>query len=96
MNAKDAFTLDEAARRAAHREGYAAYIRSSRTARIRAADPAADDPADPTSLGLRTQYDLRKPKGGAGSGAFGSRTATDLGPALPRADEPLWIDPDIA
>ena len=96
VNAKDAFTLDEAARRAAHREGYAAYIRSSRTARIRAADPAADDPADPTSLGLRTQYDLKKPKGGAGLGAFGSRTATDLGPALPRADEPLWIDPDVA
>ena len=96
LNAKDAFTLDEAARRAAHREGYAAYIRSSRTARMRAADSAADDPADPTSLGLRTQYDLRKPKGGgAGLGAFGGSRAhsTDLGPALPRADEPLWIDP---
>jgi hypothetical protein len=96
VNAKDAFTLDEAARRAAHREGYAAYIRSSRTARMRAADSAADDPADPTSLGLRTQYDLRKPKGGgAGLGAFGGSRAhsTDLGPALPRADEPLWIDP---
>ena len=96
LNAKDAFTLDEAARRAAHREGYAAYIRSSRTTRMRAADSAADDPADPTSLGLRTQYDLRKPKfGNPGLGAFGGSRAhsTDLGPALPRADEPLWIDP---
>ena len=102
---KDAFTLDEAARRAAHREGYAEYIRSSRTRRMRAADPNADDPADPTSLGMRNQYDLKKPKFlSAGGDAFGSRsvagagsrTAGDLGPALPRADEPLWIDPDVA
>ena len=94
----DAFTLDEAVRRAAHREGYAEYLRSSRMRRIRAADPTADDPADPTSLGLRNQYDLKKPEAASLDGGKppGSRTGGDHGPALPRADEPLWIDPDVA
>jgi hypothetical protein len=51
-----------------------------------------DDPNDATTLGLRNQYDL-KPRKDVG-GVFGSMKH-DLGPALPAADEPLWMDKSV-
>ena len=84
---KHALTLDQASRKLEHKSAYDSYIKDSRLNRIAGVAKKLDDPNDPTTLGLRNQYDLKNTQGGVYS------LKHDLGPALPRADEPLWLDP---